>query len=368
MNKKIIAMLLSVAMIFTVVACGNGKNDSTEGGKEVGTPTITKLADYSDMASILTGDYEIKEDDLANGLTSLLSSAGVSVEWTEVKDRDVVAEDDIVNVDYTGYLDDKAFAGGTATDQLIDVKKNCSVSESTGTASSGYIDGFTSGLAGAKVGEKVSYEVTFPENYGSTDLAGKTVTFEFKVNGIYTCTPYTYDNITDEFVKEKLVDYELETVEDLKKYVKEELTFNSYISYIIANTTVDIPDDYVAMRVDAYQAYLEKTYCSESMPLETMLAYYYGQTLEQAREDWTEGLTSQAKVELVFAEMVKNEKLELDEKAHEEYIASVTDEKSNFKSAEDVYNYVGAGNVEAGEAYLKNEASIREFVKAKMYE
>ena len=58
---------------------------------------------------------------------------------------------------------------------------------------------------------------------------------------------------------------------------------------------------------DDYVAYFEEKYCSEGLSIETLLSYYYGVTLEEARKTWKEGLSSQLKVEAIFAQIVKNE-------------------------------------------------------------
>ncbi len=81
---------------------------------------------------------------------------------------------DYVNIDYTGYLDGVAFSGGKAEDQMVLI-----VDES------GYIPGFVEGIVGHSVGDTFSVPVTFPEDYHSADMAGKSVIFEMKLNAIY---------------------------------------------------------------------------------------------------------------------------------------------------------------------------------------
>lgn len=82
---------------------------------------------------------------------------------------------DVVNIDYCGKLNGVAFEGGTATGvQLF-------VSDYFDT---GYIPGFTKGIAGHVVGDTFDVTVTFPENYHAPDLAGKEVVFTMTLNGI----------------------------------------------------------------------------------------------------------------------------------------------------------------------------------------
>ena len=91
----------------------------------------------------------------------------------------------LVNIDFEGKLDGVAFEGGTAKEQIVAIKDG-----------TGYIDGFAPGIAGHSVGETFDVEVTFPENYQATDLAGKKVVFTMKLNWIYSI------DLTDELAKE----------------------------------------------------------------------------------------------------------------------------------------------------------------------
>lgn len=370
MKKKLLALLLCASMLFTVAACGD---DKKEDDNKVTPPSITKLADYSDFNKVYTGDYVITNKVILEGFQELLASAGVAVEWVEVTDRNVITKDDIVKLDYTGYLDGEAFSGGSAKDQWISVGKNASVDQTTGAAGSSFIEGFTDGLIGAKVGDTIRHDVKFPENYGNESLNGKTTTFEFKIHGIYTMNEYTPENIDDAFVEKNLKEYyDVSTVEEVMEYVEEELRYQAFVGYMVANSTVDIPDSYLESRVDDYIDFFEEKYCSETLTLETLLQYYYGITLEDARKEWKKGLESQIKVEVIFAEIVKNDKLALDEEELEEYVQSIlqteedeTTTSSFFTSKADIFKYAGSGNKEVGEQYLLNEIAVKDLIEEK---
>lgn len=370
MKKKLLSVLLCASMLLAITACGEGKTNDTEGGKEVTMPSVTKLADYSDISKVYTGDYVINDEVILDGFKGLLASAEIEVEWSDVTDRDTVQKGDIVNLDYTGYLDDKAFSGGSAKDQLINVDKNCSVDKKTGANSTTFIDGFTSGLVGAKVGETIKYEVKFPDNYGNESLNGKTTTFEFKINKICKFNEYTPENIDDAFVKENLSEYyDVSTVDELMDYVEEELRYQAFVGYMVKNSEVKISDDYVEKRVDDYVKYFESKYCSESLTLETLLQYYYGMTEKDFRKTLTDGMKSQVKVEAIYAEIVKKENLTLDEEALEEYIQSILSpedeketEESFFEDETDIFKYAGSGDAAVGREYLMNETAIKNLV------
>jgi len=73
---------------------------------------------------------------------------------------------DVLTIDYEGKIDGVAFQGGTA--KGIDVE----------VAGAGFIPGFTEQLVGVSPGEARQLQVTFPEDYGVPELAGKSATFD----------------------------------------------------------------------------------------------------------------------------------------------------------------------------------------------
>ena len=119
---------------------------------------------------------------------------------TEVTDRPV-QEGDIVNIDYEGKIDGVAFDGGTAEGYDLAI------------GSGSFIDGFEDGLIGAETGETRDVEVTFPEDYHGTDVAGKDAVFTVTVNSI---SVETLPELTDEFVQGLGVG--AETVEEYRQY------------------------------------------------------------------------------------------------------------------------------------------------------
>ena len=363
MKKRLLAVVLSALMALSLGACGDSSTDNSQ-SNNVEQPSITKLADYKDFATILTGEYEVTDEKIKAYFSNVVYSAGIGL--VEVKDRDTVQAGDIVKTDYAGYLNGTAFSGGTATDQWIDVTNNCGVDASSGEATGSFIDGFTNGLVGAKIGQKTSSEVTFPDNYGNTDLAGKLTTFEFNVKAIYT--ELTPETITDAMVAENFAKtYKVSTVAEFMQVMKQELAYNLLINYVISNSTFDIPEEYINLRLEEYQNLFTEVYCG-SMDLETYLAQYYGTTLATMKAQWASGLQSQIKAELVFEAIVKDAGLTVDEEALKTYVAEVmknagSAEGNSFFAIEDnIYKMLGVGNVKCGRAYYLNQEAVRNYV------
>ena len=384
MKKRLLAVFLCAVMAVSVGACGASNKQNTENvqsTENIGNtekydgelPSVTKLADYSDMSVVLSGDYAINDEVLDAYFTTVLSNAGVGI--IKVTDRDTVQAGDIVNTDYTGRVNGLKFEGGSTIDaegnsnpQLIDVDNNCGYDASTGSSSGGFIDGFTDGLIGAKIGEEKDGDVVFPETYdrdskledGSTlNLANQPATFTFVVREIYEVV--TPENITDELVAENFSKtYEVNTVAEFMDFIEKELAYNYTINYLIANSTIDIPETYLNARLNDYQAYFEELYCKET-DINTYLSSY-GYTLEGMQAQWLEQLKSQIQAEVIFAAMLEHDKLVVDEAAHETYVKDVMNANSGyFASATDLYRYSGGGNAEAGEAYLKNQGTVRDY-------
>ena len=91
----------------------------------------------------------------------------------DFEDKDDAAETgDQVTFDFTGRIDGEAFEGGAATDYPLVL------------GSGQFIPGFEEQLVGAKAGETRDVTVTFPENYGAANLAGKEAVFECAIKAV----------------------------------------------------------------------------------------------------------------------------------------------------------------------------------------
>ena len=121
-----------------------------------------------------------------------------------VTDRPAQNGDEVI-IDYAGFVGDFQFPGGTAEQQPL-------------TLGSGmFIPGFEEQLVGAKVGDKVDVNVTFPEQYHSADLAGKEAVFHCTVHAIQT---KEVPELNDEFAKQF---NGIASLEDMKAQLKDQL-------------------------------------------------------------------------------------------------------------------------------------------------
>jgi trigger factor len=82
------------------------------------------------------------------------------------------ANGEIVTIDFEGKIDGEPFEGGKGTDMQVEI------------GGDGFIPGFAEQLEGALPGETRVLNVTFPENYGKADLAGKPAAFDATVKQV----------------------------------------------------------------------------------------------------------------------------------------------------------------------------------------
>lgn len=373
MKKRMIALLLCMTTVFAMTGCGNGSQKGTEAATESSvqetyngpssaqmdidlSKQVTKLADYKGIDVTITGDYDVTDEQVNERTLALLNYRGVK--GAEVTDRDTVQDGDLVLVDYTGYHNNEAFDGGSATDVMIDVSNNCEATQQTG-----YIDGFSDGLIGAKVGEETSSDVKFPDEYSNNpDLAGEMTTFKFKVKGIYKAL--TLDDLTDAKVKENFSDAQIETKEDLIKNVrammesqasssKSQDTVNKVQTYMLDNSEVTIPDEYLEARLAEYQAQYTRDNVGDTQTLEEYLQAN-NTTLADMQKTWKTSLEKQIKLEFIFDRIAELEGLEIDQGKYEQFIDYIISSGNSELSTEaSIYDYYGNGNKEDGKKNLK---------------
>lgn len=238
MRKKILGIIMAASMVASLTACGgsdknNSSDSSSNGGSTVNQEiaanqyadtiksnaetykTYISLPEYKGLSvSVDSEQKEVTDSDVTDYINNLISQYGTTESVTE----GVTANGDTISLDYSGLLDGTAFSGGTATD----------VSYTIGSGK--FIDDLDKGLVGLTVGEEYDIPCKFPDNYSSSDLAGKDVIFKVTVNSIKKTT---LPELTDDWVASNAssLNVEATTVEGLKSYVKDYLETQAKTNY-----------------------------------------------------------------------------------------------------------------------------------------
>lgn len=120
-----------------------------------------------DAIEIKIPRFEVTDEDVANNLEDMRQS------YAQIVEKDEPAENgDTVEIDFEGFIDGEAFAGGKGEDYSLEL--------GSGT----FIPGFEEQLVGTRPGEEREVNVVFPENYHSPDLAGKDALFKVVVKKV----------------------------------------------------------------------------------------------------------------------------------------------------------------------------------------
>ena len=186
--------------------------------KGVNASSCVTLPDYKGV-TIPRSEIEATESDIEAEIESKRK------QHLDTETDKKIEDGDIINLDYVGTIDGVEFDGGTSNGNGADL-----------TIGSGtFIDDFEQQLIGAGVGDEVTVEVTFPEDYNKEELQGKDAEFKCTINGIYP-------EFTDEFVAEYLSDNG-STVDEYIQYFKDtsyDSNLENWISnYLENNTTVN---------------------------------------------------------------------------------------------------------------------------------
>ncbi|OCN05133.1 trigger factor [Erysipelotrichaceae bacterium MTC7] len=225
-----------------------------------------------------------------------------------VKDKGTVENGDTAVIDFEGFKDGVAFEGGKGENYPLEI------------GSGSFIPGFEEQLIGLKAEEEKDIQVTFPENYGAPDLAGKEVTFKVKVHEIKT---KELPEINDDLIKDAEVK-DVETVEDYKKYVKKNLKEqkeqeaetnfeNEMLKQLVDNAKVDVPqvmvDDEVNQMVNDFAQRLS----AQGFGVEQYFQMT-GTTMEQLQEQMQPEAQMKVNVRLVLDKIAEVENVEISDK------------------------------------------------------
>ena len=135
---------------------------------------------------------------------ALANLAGSAQSFEDRKKGSKAKDGDQIVIDFAGSVAGEAFEGGSAEDYPLVL------------GSGSFIPGFEEQLTGAKAGDEVSVNVTFPEAYGAKHLAGKAAVFACTVKAVKGPKPAEID---DELAKK----YGAESLDALKAQIAERL-------------------------------------------------------------------------------------------------------------------------------------------------
>ncbi|MCR5430081.1 MAG: FKBP-type peptidyl-prolyl cis-trans isomerase [Eubacterium sp.] len=357
MFKKLLAVMISVAVAISLVGCGSSDEGEIKPAKYKGVVV------YHD-------DVKVTDKDVDQALEQAMSQ---NAQEKKVKKGKVTASDK-VNVDYKGQIDYKgkkeAFEGGTAKAQDIDLAQDAQ----------NYIEGFTSSLVGHKVGDKFTAKLKFPKTYTNkakvkgkeVSLAGKPVWFTYKINSL---VKKDVPKLTDKYVKNNAkslfgTDEDIKTVKGLKKWIKRQMSvyniYNKVWNNILEKSKVV---KYDAKRLKdekkRYTDYQLSQYKQQMGTDVTLDAYL--KACQMSKKQWDKQATEQCKQSLkqtmLIQEIAKRENLKVPEKEYKKKAKEIAQQQG--MTLKDLEKQYGRDMIEATMLQEKVNEFIADNVKEK---
>ena len=278
----------------------------------VAVKPAVELGEYKGI-QVEKAPIEVKDEEIEAQITKEREANSRTV---TVDDR-AVAQGDIVTLDFEGFVDGVAFEGGKGENYDLTIGSNT------------FIPGFEDQLVGAEIGKELDVNVTFPEEYGAKELAGKAAVFKCKVNGIKVKELPAVD---DEFAQEVS---EFDTLDEYKADIKAKLLKekedeaarakeDAVIGKIIEGAKMEIPDAMVEYQTRQMLDEFAQRIQSQGISLEQYFQFT-GLTEEKYMEEMKPRALQNIQSRLVLEAVAQAENLVAEEADIEEEIKKMAD-------------------------------------------
>lgn len=174
------------------------------------------------------------------------------------------------------------------------------------------VEAFSDALRGAKPGQELKFEVTYPGDFGQKRLAGKTVAYAVEVRGI---RKKVQPELDDQFAKE-LGKYE--SLEEMKQKLREHLasdkkhraqvdTRNRLLDALVSRFSFAVPESLVQNQIDARLERGLRALAAQGMRTEDMRKLDF----DRLREAQREAAVNEVKGTMVLDRIADVEKIEV---------------------------------------------------------
>lgn len=308
-----------------------------EKGKEfifkavVDTKQKVELGEYKGIA-IQEIDGEVSDKEIDQYIDSIRDK---QAEVQTVTDQDSALQTgDTATIDFVGKKDGEAFAGGSAEGYDLVI------------GSKSFIPGFEEQMVGMKIGEVRNVELSFPDDYYVSDLAGQPVVFEVTLHGIKR---KTLPEFNDEFVKDVS---NFETVDAYKEDIKAMLTEekaaeikNRYKADVAVKVTeqtdVVAPESQIKAEAENFMNDIRFQMSQQGINLEDYVKLTNG-NMEDIEKECNARAESFVKQQIVFEAIAEAEGLTVsDEELEDEYNKMAEMYKQPVETIKEVFTMRG---------------------------
>jgi len=254
------------------------------------TATFEVLPEFDvtgyDSVHIQRPDVTLTDEEFQDELNNVLDHHAI-VEPVE-EDRAIV-DGDSVEIGFKGQVQDLAQTVGEERLEKEESKEITGEDVLIEIGGRNTLPAFNEALRGAKVGQELTFEASYPSEFGDARLAGKTVAYDVTVKAI---KKKTFPERDEEFAKqlgpyENWQDFETklrERVADRKKEMLETQTRNNLLDQIIARYKFPVPETFVQQQIDARLERGLRALAQQGMSADAMRQLDFSRLREAQRE------------------------------------------------------------------------------------
>ena len=229
---------------------------------------------------------------------------------------------DRVIIDFAGKIDGEAFAGGTADNYAFMLGKEQMLPD------------FEAGVLGMKENDIKEVSVTFPEDYQSKDVAGKTAVFTITLKNV---SEAVLPEVNEEFAKSLgIADGDVSKMRaEIKKNVEREvnrrvneMTKESAINALLASTPIEVPSTIVAEESKNLAERMKENFAAQGMD---------NKDLNLPLEMFNDQAKRRVSISLAMGELVREQKLEPTEEQIKKIVTEFADSYEDPQEVIDWY-------------------------------
>ena len=316
---------------------------------EVALAPTVELGEYKgiEVAKVTT---EATEEEIADELKKVQEANSRTV---DVTDR-AVENGDIATIDFEGFIDDVAFDGGKGTDYKLTI------------GSHSFIDTFEDQIIGHSIGDEFDVNVTFPEEYGAKELAGKPAVFKVAVKAI---SQKEYPELDDEFASEVS---DFDTLDAYKENLKKEIAErkskegqaakeDEAVKKLVEASKVSYSDQQVKDMAENMLSDMKRNMQQQGISME-MYLLYTGMTENQLLEQNMPRAEERIKSRAVLLAVAEKEAITVSEEEMEKKLSEIAEQyKMDLEKVKDILGEQARKDIEKD---MKVEKAVDLIVEA----
>ena len=272
-----------------------GEGEPLKFAIEIGVRPPAKLGDYKGL-EVPRREADASDEAISEEIDRLRERSAK----LETVDRPAQRGDFVV-MDFAGSVDGTPFPGGEGRDQMVEL------------GSGRLVPGFEDQLEGASAGDERTVSITFPDDYGAEDLAGKQAEFAVTVKEVKA---KELPELDEDFAAEAGFD----TLDELREDIRERLAEaqereiegefrEAALDAAVAAATVEVPEPLIEARAKEMWDEMAHTLAHQGISREAFLQYA-NKTEDELTAENREPAERDLRREAVLAAVVEAEGIE----------------------------------------------------------